>query len=194
MTRATLIVIDDKKYYNSCEFNGDGYPEGHGLLYMKIVEKITSVEEFKKIVEFFTKKLWFSGEYAHRGGEDMTTVYEGKKNKIFNTRSVNAKYVDFTKDYFDLFFSDWVFIKNLSKDTIAFLCKRNFASKTEEAELVLLKPNEQIAFNFGYSKGMFQSVKEGIKVHKIEEYENEYQTKMLEFIENEVKGEKKELA
>ena len=127
MTRGTFYLITDKNFYESIEFNGDMYPEGHGDRAFELLKQVKSPAEFKAIILQFNKE-------AHN--------YEESGIKIFErSLSFLNKQKDMSKDYFAFWFSDWIFIKNASSKPIDFILR----NKSEYQ----LKPSETFRLNFG---------------------------------------------
>jgi hypothetical protein len=52
-------------------------------------------------------------------------------------------------NYFQFFFSDWTFWKNLTNEDVKII--------TIEKEEIILKPNEQVAIKFGHFEGHYKN-------------------------------------
>ena len=117
MTRGTFYLITDKNFYESIEFNGDMYPEGHGNRAFELLKQVKSSAEFKAMVLQFNKE-------AHN--------YEESGIKIFErSLSFLNKQKDMSKDYFAFWFSDWIFIKNASSKPIDFILRNKREYRVE---------------------------------------------------------------
>jgi len=147
MTRGTLILITNEQVYNSIELNGDMYPEGLGDKTFNLLSDVTDLKTFKDVVllinnnyshegRLIHKKVWFVETLTHFGaGGDMYDEMEG----MFE--SDNS--IDFNNNYYSFgrFFSDWIFIKNISDKDINF--------KDREEEEYILSAGQTIRLNFG---------------------------------------------
>ena len=123
MTRFQIAVIKDGVIYTSTEFNGDGYWSGHGEVVYKALQNITTVEEWKKYVTKFNSETF---EYS----EKLHYKIEGEYDN----------YLDMTEDYYDNWFSDYIYIKNLGEDGVEFI--------TDNGKTIL-ESNDVAVFNFG---------------------------------------------
>ena len=123
MTRFQIAVIKAGVIYTSTEFNGDGYWGGHGEMVYNALQNITTVEEWKEYVTKFNSETFKYDEQLHYEIEDE---YDD--------------YLDMTEDYYNKWFSDYVYIKNLDEDFIEF--------KTDNGTTLLLS-NYVGVFNFG---------------------------------------------
>lgn len=126
MTRGRIaVIIDYKTLLMSTEFNGDMYPEyyGHGL-------------------DVYNKLLKTENETEYRGYvyEFNNDFFQYNDSEMFYEAPVSI--LDFSKDYFENWFSDYVYIKNLSDIPIRFI------EKNTNRESYIL-PKEVKVFNFG---------------------------------------------
>lgn len=126
MTRGKLILITNKIVYISTEFNGDMYPDGNGLEAFKRLLNVNNPKDYVKEVGEFNKNNF---------------DYQGR---VFGTRNLKwlEKTKDFSEDYFNNWFSDWLYVKNISKKPVKFILM-----DTKEERVVM--PDEVAAFNFG---------------------------------------------
>lgn len=131
MTRWTFYLILNDKLLSSLEFNWDMYPptEWWGWYWneaLKVLKNVKTEKDFEKMVDKFNK------EHHNYQNEDL----------IYNhTLKTLIKYKDFSKDYFDFWFSDWIFIKNLSDKDYNFILR-------DWEWVFTLKKWETIRFNF----------------------------------------------
>lgn len=149
MTRATLYCVTDKKVIRSAEYNGDRYPEGWGIFYIHLLEKTRNEEDFIIMIQEF--------QYKHFNGYDCDSTFSDKKSTYFNKKGQMVLNDD---NYFEDYFSDWIFIKNISSNPFAII--------TRDGDLKILDKGEQIALNYGHTKGAFGSAEECRKVHEME--------------------------
>lgn len=161
-TRGTLLAVTNNNVIRSTEFNGDAYPENLGIFYMEMLERVKTTQDFTTIIKTFNANSFFNYN-------DCDIVRNDGKGKYF-TRigflGLNYGFMDMNrmedKQFFELYFSDWFFIKNLSD--------KPFGIKTREHEndgtrartnLILLLPSEQVALQGGSWDGNFKTADEG---------------------------------
>lgn len=94
---------------------------------MNALSVVDSEESFDKAVRKF------NNEHHQYQYDDFIRT----KPDFFDSEN----FVNLDNEYFDRFFSDWIFIKNGSDEDIEF--------KTRNNEYVIVKPNEVRRFNFG---------------------------------------------
>lgn len=123
MTRFQIAVIKDGVIYTSTEFNGGGYWSGYGQDVYAALQNITTIEEWRAFVTKFNSETFEYGEKLHYEIEDE---YED--------------YLNLNENYFDKWFSDYIYIKNLDEDEVEFITKNG---KT------MLEPDDVGVFNFG---------------------------------------------
>ncbi len=137
MTRGTAYLITDKQLYYSDEFNGEMYPSGYGKDFLRLVNN-TTVESFKNDMKNFND--------SHHNYENFETceIPLSKWDIIKSNKTIN---IDMTDRYFEFFFSDWIFFKNLSTKTI----KLKVEDKTQlgYVNFITVKIGESVAVNFG---------------------------------------------
>lgn len=124
MTRGTLAIVSNDGLYISTEFNGDMYLSGNGKDAIKCLETVDDIEDFDPAIREFN-------ESHHKYDDEEMTC------KIYDS----SKYLDMSKDYFDTWFSDYVFIKNISDEQIIITERKG--------DLVKINPKEIVVFNFG---------------------------------------------
>ena len=124
MTRGTFYILTNKNLLWSTEFNGDMYPDGHGRLALELLERVENQKQFTEMIKYFNK------------------INHGYKGKMVFKAPISELTLDFGKDYFDHWFSDWIFIKNLSKKTYTFKLR-------EGKKTVDVKPGKCLVVNFG---------------------------------------------
>ncbi|HRI36679.1 MAG TPA: hypothetical protein PK765_06570 [bacterium] len=92
------------------EFNGDMYPEGYGDIAFELLREVQDAESFEAMI------LKFNAQ-AHKY-RDETTCFRGDIHEM-------RRHIDMTKDsYYDFWFSDWIFIKNLSGRNFPLVVKK----------------------------------------------------------------------
>ena len=133
-TRGTGFLLLKDKYFETTEFNGDMYPEGHGDYFFEKLKKVNTIDGF----ETFAKE--FNDE---RFGYEEELIYEGKNSRIYDVIGKDELLIDFNINYFDIFFSDWVFFKNLTGLPIRFITYDDYKHE------VVVEHGESCRFNFG---------------------------------------------
>lgn len=136
MTRGTGYLVTENSIFYHDEFNGDMYPDGYGLSFIKMISR-TNTKNFNRNV-----KRWNKNNHDYSGFKTYTMPLS--KFKPFAKWKEEIS-LDFNKKYFDWFFSDWVFIKNASLLPIKVKTDK---STTFDMEIL---PGETRAFSFGRS-------------------------------------------
>ena len=153
MTRGSLYLICNELIIESIEFNGDMYPDGHGQDVIKAFEDIETANDFRIAVEKFNKEK--------HGYTDISSLTRPIKRCDYMT---GDKVVMTEENYFDKFFSDWTFWKNISDKTVKIKTK-------DSSKLITLLPNEQVAIRFGSYEGHYKTSVECAEIIKKEEEE-----------------------
>ena len=125
MTRGRIaIIIDGENLITSTEFNGDMYPRdnGHGDEVLSFLNKVEDEQTYLEYVETFNDE--------HFRYEDEPIAYE-MKNEV----------LDFSKDYFDNWFSDYIYIKNLHKKPVSII--------DDKGNKLVILPKQTKVFHFG---------------------------------------------
>lgn len=130
MTRGKFVLITDKQVYISIEFNGDMYPDGHGVDAFRRLIRVNDVDEFMNEVSSFN-----NDNFQYR--EELV---------FMNSLEWFKQAKDFRKDYFDMWFSDWLYIKNISSEPVEFITRSGAEGKSEKRKVM---QGEVVAFNFG---------------------------------------------
>ena len=146
MTRGRIIIITDNGYCISQEYNGDMYVEHYGKEVIDRLKKVKNIKDYKKENSEFC--------YEYYNNEEEIKKYNS--NETFNKRT-NINMIG--KTYYDNFFSDYLYLKNITKDTKEII---DYDGKVKK-----IKPNEIQVYYFG-TKLKKKEVDEGIKQY--EEY------------------------
>ena len=137
MTRGQIAIITNDKILTSIEFNGDMYMPtkkwaGHGRQVMNALKRVNDVADYQYEVAKFNKN------YHHYNDIDRLTYKMGLDT------------LDFTKNYFDNWFSDYVYIKNISEDSVTLTTKKYDKNGEREREVeVILEPGQIARLHFG---------------------------------------------
>lgn len=153
MTRGQIAII--KNPYNrseeievmtSIEFNGDMYMKnGHGHEVVRLLRKVHDVANYQLAVAKFNDK-----NHHYNDCDRLTYETTGEKAK---------EMLDFTKDYFKNWFSDYVYIKNLTNQFITLKAE----DKNEKAIEVELEPNAIAVLCFGGLRKIYPPLDKELK-------------------------------
>lgn len=122
MTRGQIAVITPEgKLLTSTEFNGGMYPigeDGYGQqIFSELYGNIDTVEEYREYVEHFNREAGF-----------------GYEEELF--QEVPDDYADM-RDYYSTFFSDYLYIKNLSDSDFIFTDKNGQKVRVASDDIVI---------------------------------------------------------
>lgn len=120
MTRFQIAIITEDGIKTSTEFNGDGYWEGYGQYVYEALKNITTEEEWRNYVTEFNSKTFQYEEELHYDVPDA--------------------FLDMAENYFQKWFSDYIYIKNLTDESVGFTTENGYTELDE---------NEIGVFNFG---------------------------------------------
>lgn len=150
MTRGQIAIIykgygaKDVSLMTSIEFNGDMYmPDGdwawagHGQDVIDLLKGVKDVANYQYVV------AKFNNEHHHYCDcERLTYRYKDEKAKSM---------LDFSKDYFDNWFSDYVYLKNITDEIVDIIVEKydKELDKVLGSKTLHIKPNEIIVLNFG---------------------------------------------
>ena len=148
MTRGQIAIIykgyNEKEYsvMTSIEFNGDMYMPtkkwaGHGQQVINLLKKVNDVANYQYAV------AKFNNDHHHYCDCERLT-YKTPRGEL------SQKMLDFSKDYFENWFSDYVYIKNITDETIDIVVEqRNKDGDVLKTPRVAIFPNEIIVLCFG---------------------------------------------
>lgn len=133
MTRGQIAIITDGGIMTSIEFNGDMYlNNGHGE------DAINSLKNSTDVATYQYEVAKFNMEHHHYNDCDRLTYELGEQA------------LDFTKDYFDVWFSDYIYIKNLKNEIAELITEtRDKNGEITGTKKVKLAPNEIAVLCFG---------------------------------------------
>lgn len=122
MTRGQIaIVTPEGRILTSVEFNGDMYYEGHGKDVFDDLECVDTAKEYEELVTRFNDE-----NFAY----DEELFYDMPQD-----------FLNMRDDYFGKWFSDYVYIKNLSERPVVFI--------DAEGKKIQLDTDTTAVFNFG---------------------------------------------
>lgn len=125
MTRGNFLLITDTANWMSIQFNGDMYPSCNGKFVYHMLESVETYDDLAAAILKFDEERF---GYADMHYADLAP------NSISDD-------IDFSKDYFTIYNSDYLYIKNASnKDCI--IIAKNEVKQT-------IKPGEIQIWNYG---------------------------------------------
>lgn len=130
MTRGKFVVITDDKVLSTFEFNGDMYydGQGHGPEVVERLGRVNNTDDLNKEVREFN-------ENNHKYEMDDGDTFFEAQNPI-----------DFSDGYFDYWFSDYLYIKNLASTEKVI--------KDDDGKEIKILPNQIMVFDFGRLYGI----------------------------------------
>lgn len=138
MTRGQIAIIY-KGYYakdislmTSIEFNGDMYWDGHGKQVINLLKKVHDVANYQYVVAKFNND-------NHHYNDCKSLTYKGNKEML-----------NFTKDYFKNWFSDYVYLKNITNESVEITTEiYNKDGECKGTKTTEIQPNEIVVLCFG---------------------------------------------
>lgn len=127
MTKGNFILITDTANWMSTQFNGDMYPSYNGKLVYHMLEFVETYDDLAAAI------LKFNEERERFGYADMHDIDLAPK-------SISDD-IDFSKDYFAIYNSDYLYIKNAS-DKKCFIVDREGMSRE-------IQPGKIQVWNYG---------------------------------------------
>lgn len=109
MTRGTAYLITNNEVITHDEFNGDMYPGERGNKFYQGINKCTTPEQFIEFINRFNQE-----EFQYK---DFNIIKRSRKELLNKKGELN--FTD--EDYYERFFSDYIFFHNLSTADIPIL-------------------------------------------------------------------------
>lgn len=149
MTRGTgCLLIEENKslvIYFTDEFNGDMYFEdGYGE------EFLHAVNGANDNFQFMSNAVRFNAKHHRYEEFEVNRHLIEKVGEDFYSFDGENHVIDFSKKYFEIWFSDYIFFKNCTDKAIKFIGKNEHGVKE-----YLLEPKEACAFYFGDTEKVF---------------------------------------
>lgn len=139
MTRGQIAIITKNEIMTSNEFNGGMYPSHYGKIVVNGLRKVKDVADYQYFVAKFNK------EHHH---------YNDLEQVCFKI-PFEADYLDFSKGYFDKWFSDYIYIKNLSGEDVEII--------TKSGENKVIPDNAIARLYFGELEHIFKDLRKEVK-------------------------------
>lgn len=125
MTRGNFVLITNTANWMSIQFNGDMYPSCNGKFVYHMLESVETYDDLAAAILKFDEERF---GYADMHYADLAP------NSISDD-------IDFSKDYFTIYNSDYLYIKNAS-DKNCIIIAKNEVKQT-------IKPGEIQIWNYG---------------------------------------------
>lgn len=163
-TRGTAFLLLKERVLETTEFNGDMYPSWHGDNFFKGVNESENEKDFVDFIKEFNDENF---------GYEEDLIYATRNSEFYDDIKDDVLVINFNNAYFERFFSDWIFFKNLSGKAVKFIVKgdrreilipnegsyRFYFGRVEE-EISKFKEGDKVIGTFGLTKGMeFEIVK-----------------------------------
>lgn len=159
MTRGKICVATEDKLLRSVEFNGDMYIEhGHGTEVIEAFESgITTEKEYREYIKEFDANNF---EYQFEDKDENGDSYFDDKYYKMGVRAVKLtskeaiERLDFTKNYGDNWFSDYVYLKNIGTTDLYINCDYGYKDANDNYKIqknisVRIAPNQYAVLCFG---------------------------------------------
>jgi len=141
MTRGKFVLYLKDRILISNEFNGDMYWDGYGVEAYKAMRRVFSVEEFENKVREFNRR-WFHYD------EDEIQIIE--REYVENKNGTQFNMLDMDHDYFKKYFSDYLYVKNMSDNNLEFILRKHYSSAGDsKPQTAILSVGKCGVFNFG---------------------------------------------
>lgn len=156
MTRGQIVIFHDEGITTSTEFNGDMYFasgewDGHGTEVVEALKDIHSQEDYKKFVTAFNKE-----HFQYEEGLFFNPLTD------CGTKYTEMQLLDMTEGYFDKWFSDYLFFKNLREDDVTLI--------TDDGNMLTIESGGILALNYGEYNEECAKHSTGIKVGISDKY------------------------
>ena len=125
MTRGNFVLITNTANWMSIQFNGDMYPSCNGKFVYHMLESVETYDDLAAAILKFDEERF---GYADMHDIDMSP------NSISDD-------IDFSEDYFAVYNSDYLYIKNASNKDCTIIAKNGMKQT--------IKPGEIQVWNFG---------------------------------------------
>ena len=125
MTRGNFLLITNTANWRSIQFNGDMYPSYNGKIVYHMLESVETYDDLAAAILKFDEE-----RFGYADMHDIDLAPESISDNI-----------DFSEDYYAIYNSDYLYIKNASDKDCTIIAK-NGAKQT-------IKPGEIQVWNFG---------------------------------------------
>lgn len=143
-TRGTGYLLLKGNVLSSTEFNGDMYPSGHGDDFFNGIKGVKNKKQFGDFLKAFNDERF-------RYQEEL--VYKDKNTDFYDVMANDELIIDFNNEYFERFFSDWIFFKNLTGSPVKFITRGDDGKYDDTIEEITVLNGGSFRFNFGRVEG-----------------------------------------
>ncbi len=141
MTRGKLVIFGDDYILSSVEYNGDMYWTGHGREARRRLKKVKTRKDFiEENIKFDEENFGYARQLGKEG-----LIYYPLAEGNWSRESL----LDMNTDYFKKWFSDYLYIKNLSKENLIFTCRNARGHEGDIPKRYMLAPGKIGIFRFG---------------------------------------------
>lgn len=158
MTRGNFLLITDTANWMSIQFNGDMYPSCNGKFVYHMLESVETYDDLAAAILKFDEERF---GYADMHDADLAPA------------SISDD-IDFSKDYFAIYNSDYLYIKNASNKDCTIIAK-NGVKQT-------IKPGEIQIWNYGNLVALDDEVLEELELD--DKFSAEYVRDILATLHN----------
>lgn len=131
MTRGNFLLITNTANWMSIQFNGDMYPSCNGKIVYHMLESVETYDDLAAaILKFDKERFGYSYEY----GDDMTP------------KSISDN-IDFSKDYYAVYNSDYLYIKNASDKECTIIAKNEMERTINPGEIQIWHDGNLVALD-----------------------------------------------
>ena len=130
MTRGNFVLITNTANWMSIQFNGDMYPSCNGKFVYHMLESVETYDDLAAAI------LKFDGECF--GYADMRFGCANMHNIDMAPKSISDN-IDFSKDYFAIYNSDYLYIKNASDEECTIIAKNEMEQTIKPGEIQVWK-------------------------------------------------------
>lgn len=131
MTRGNFLLITNTANWMSIQFNGDMYPSCNGKIVYHMLESVETYDDLAAaILKFDKERFGYSYEY----GEDLTP------------KSISDN-IDFSKDYYAVYNSDYLYIKNASDKECTIITKNEMEQTIKPGEIQIWNDGNLVALD-----------------------------------------------
>ena len=125
MTRGNFLLITDTANWMSIQFNGDMYPSCNGKFVYHMLESVETYDDLAAAILKFDEE-----RFGYADMHDIDLAPESISDNI-----------DFSEDYYEIYNSDYLYIKNASNKDCTIIAKNGVKQA--------IKPGEIQVWNFG---------------------------------------------
>lgn len=138
MTRGNFVLITNTANWMSIQFNGDMYPSCNGKFVYHMLESVETYDDLAAAI------LKFDGECF--GYADMRFGCANMHNIDMAPKSISDN-IDFSKDYFAIYNSDYLYIKNASDKECTIIAKNEMEQTIKPGEIQIWNRGNLVALD-----------------------------------------------